>query len=197
MFTGIVEYTTEVLNIKKDRNNLHITFQNVFNEPIKIDQSIAHNGICLTVVKASSDKYTVTVIKETIYKTNIATLKIGNKVNVERCIRVGGRLDGHIVQGHIDQTAKCIDIQNQEGSWLFTFEYQNSHHITIEKGSIAINGVSLTIVNSQSNKFSVAIIPYTLNHTNFKDLALGTLVNIEFDIIGKYISRLFKTLPNL
>jgi riboflavin synthase len=191
MFSGIIEMLGEVVDLKKEQSNLHITVQSDFTNELKIDQSVAHNGVCLTVVKIENANYTVTAIDETLAKTNLGKLNVGDKVNLERCLRVGDRLDGHIVQGHVDQTAVCIDVKEADGSWMFTFEYDASkNNITVEKGSICINGVSLTVVNSLKNSFSVCIIPYTYEHTNFKNIKSGTVVNLEFDILGKYISKL-------
>ncbi len=191
MFTGIVETFGEIVDLVKDQDNLHISVRSNFTNELKIDQSVAHNGVCLTVVSIDKDVYTVTAIKETLDKTNLNDLKLGSIVNLERGMKVGDRLDGHIVQGHVDQIAKCISIENEEGSWKFTFEYDSTlNNITIEKGSITVNGVSLTVVDSQRNSFSVAIIPYTYEHTNFKDFTIGSIVNLEFDVIGKYVARL-------
>lgn len=191
MFTGIIETLGTIQDIQKENNNLHITVSSSITGELKIDQSIAHNGICLTVVNISHDNYTVTAIKETIEKTNLGEWKTGDIVNIERAMKLGDRLDGHIVQGHVDQTGICKNIENAGGSIYFTFEYDSSlNNITIEKGSITVNGVSLTVVNSKPNQFSVAIIPYTLEHTNFKNFAIGSKVNLEFDVIGKYVSRL-------
>lgn len=196
MFTGIIETLGKVTNITKDTDNIHLTVSSSFTSELKIDQSVAHNGICLTVVDINANEYTVTAIKETIEKTNIGNLTIGNEVNLERGMKLGDRLDGHIVQGHVDETGTCIAIKKEEGSTVFTFSYpKESKNITIEKGSITVNGVSLTVVNSKRNEFSVAIIPYTLAHTTFKFLKESDVVNLEFDVIGKYITRLneFKT----
>lgn len=191
MFTGIIETLGKVTNLVTDKDNLHITLVSEITHELKIDQSVAHNGVCLTVVAIDNNQYTVTAIKETLDKTTIGDLNINTIVNLERAMKLGERLDGHIVQGHVDQTATCTSIEETEGSWLFTFEYDPKiNNITIEKGSITVNGVSLTVVNSQKNSFSVAIIPYTYNHTNFKTLKIGTPVNLEFDIIGKYVKRL-------
>jgi riboflavin synthase len=193
MFTGIVEALGEVIRLKPEAENLHITIKSPFTAEVKIDQSISHNGVCLTVVFISEDAYTVTAIKETLLKTNLGVLKEGSLVNLERCLISNGRFDGHIVQGHVDQTAVCKNIEEQNGSWKFTFNYDASKgNITVEKGSICINGVSLTVVDSKDNEFSVAIIPYTYQHTNFYRLKVGDTVNLEFDIIGKYIARLLK-----
>ncbi len=191
MFSGIVEESGEVTDLKKEQSNLHITIKPSFISELKIDQSIAHNGTCLTVVDLKDDSYTVTAIDETLKKTNLGLLKIGDKVNLERCMKLGDRLDGHIVQGHVDQTAICKSVEETDGSWMFTFEYDASqNNITVEKGSVCVNGVSLTVVNSQMNSFSVCIIPYTFENTNFKYIRKGTVVNLEFDILGKYISKL-------
>jgi len=191
MFSGIIEIVGEVVDLKKEQSNLHITVKSDFTNELKIDQSVAHNGVCLTVVKIEESAYTVTAIDETLIKTNLGLLTVGSLVNLERCLRVGDRLDGHIVQGHVDQTAVCVDVKEADGSWMFTFEYDASkNNITVEKGSICINGVSLTVVNSLKNSFSVCIIPYTYEHTNFKNIKSGTVVNLEFDILGKYISKL-------
>ena len=193
MFSGIIEGSGEVVSLNKEQSNLHITIRSNFTAELKIDQSIAHNGVCLTVVGINSNDYTVTAIDETLQKTNLGTLKTGDHINLERCMKLGDRLDGHIVQGHVDQTAVCKKIQNTNGSWMFTFEYDASqNNITVEKGSVCVNGVSLTVVNSKDHSFSVCIIPYTFEHTNFKDLREGSIVNLEFDIVGKYISKLVK-----
>ncbi|VAV85102.1 Riboflavin synthase eubacterial/eukaryotic [hydrothermal vent metagenome] len=191
MFTGIIEDLGVVKHIKKDLNNLHITIKSELTPELKIDQSISHNGICLTVVDLKTETYTVTAIKETLDKTNLTSLKINDTVNLERSLKIGDRLDGHIVQGHVDQIGTCINVEEENGSWLYTFEYDDRlGNITIEKGSITVNGVSLTIVNSKKNTFSVAIIPYTYLHTNFNSFKKNTLVNLEFDVIGKYVARL-------
>ena len=191
MFTGIIETLGIIKDIQKEGDNLHITVASSITNELKIDQSVAHNGVCLTVVAISGDEYTVTAIKETILKTNLAEWKVGNIVNLERAMKLGDRLDGHIVQGHVDQTGECISIEEANGSWYFTFKYDRKlNNITIEKGSITINGVSLTVLNSKEDEFSVAIIPYTFEHTNFKDFTIGTKINLEFDVIGKYVSRL-------
>jgi len=191
MFTGIIETLGVVKDIKKEEENLHITVSSTITNELKIDQSVSHNGVCLTVVGISEDEYTVTAIKESIDKTNIGDWKIGDTINLERAMKLGDRLDGHIVQGHVDQTGICKIIEENSGSWYYTFEYDaNLNNITIEKGSITVNGVSLTVVNSKKNEFSVAIIPYTHEHTNFKDFKTGTKINLEFDVIGKYVSRL-------
>jgi riboflavin synthase len=193
MFTGIIEDLGVVTNLKRDLGNLHIAIKSKIASELKIDQSVSHNGICLTVVDIKDSEYTVVAIKETLSKTNLSDLKINAIVNLERAMKLGDRLDGHIVQGHIDQTATCIDIQENNGSWLFGFKYNKDFgNITIEKGSITINGVSLTVINSQQDFFSVAIIPYTYENTNFKSYKINTVVNLEFDVIGKYIAKLNK-----
>lgn len=191
MFTGIIETLGTVQKTTKDNDNVHITvFSEITNE-LKIDQSVAHNGVCLTVVGIENSNYKVTAVRETIEKTNLSSWKTGDLINLERAMKLGDRLDGHIVQGHIDQVGTCKNIENANGSWVFTFDYdKKSSNITIEKGSITINGVSLTVVNSKENEFSVAIIPYTFEHTNFKNFVVGTKVNLEFDVIGKYIKKL-------
>ena len=192
MFTGIIETLGTIQEIKKENTNIHIKINSSITNELKIDQSVAHNGICLTVVAIEDSFYTVTAIDETIKKTNLAHWKAGDKVNLERAMKLGDRLDGHIVQGHVDQTGTCIAAEQTNGSWLYTFEYDEKlNNITIEKGSITVNGVSLTVVNSKKNQFSVAIIPYTYENTNFKNFKIGTKVNLEFDVIGKYISRLY------
>ena len=192
MFTGIIEAFGKVVNLKKDQENLHLRLDSPLTRELKIDQSLAHNGVCLTVVDTSGDQYTVTAIQETLEKTNLGKLKIGDLVNLERAMMINSRLDGHIVQGHVDQTGFCSGIDFRQGSWFFDFEYnQHQKNITIEKGSICVNGVSLTVVKSNLNKFSVAIIPYTYDHTNFHQIQKGDAVNIEFDMIGKYISKLY------
>ncbi|NRR91355.1 riboflavin synthase [Winogradskyella undariae] len=191
MFTGIIEDLGKIEKLKKEDGNLHITVHSSITNELKIDQSVAHNGVCLTVVNIAGDTYTVTAIQETLDKTNLGLLKENDTINIERAMKLGDRLDGHIVQGHVDQTAKCISILEKEGSWFFTFDYdKNLNNITIEKGSITVNGVSLTVVNSKLNSFSVAIIPYTYNHTTFKHIKDGDTINLEFDVIGKYVARL-------
>jgi riboflavin synthase len=191
MFTGIIEDLGIVKHIKKDLNNLNISIKSELTPELKIDQSVSHNGICLTVVDLRMETYTVTAIKETLNKTNLNCLKVNDTVNLERSLKIGDRLDGHIVQGHVDQVGTCINVEEENGSWLYTFEYDDKlGNITIEKGSITVNGVSLTVVNSMKNSFSVAIIPYTYLHTNFNSFEKGTLVNLEFDVIGKYVARL-------
>ena len=192
MFTGIIETLGTIQEIKKENTNIHIKINSSITNELKIDQSVAHNGICLTVVAIEDSFYTVTAIDETIKKTNLAHWKAGDNVNLERAMKLGDRLDGHIVQGHVDQTGTCIAAEQTNGSWLYTFEYDEKlNNITIEKGSITVNGASLTVVNSKKNQFSVAIIPYTYENTNFKNFKIGTKVNLEFDVIGKYISRLY------
>ncbi len=192
MFTGIIETLGTVQEIKKDKDNLHIIIASTITDELQIDQSIAHNGICMTVVAISKNLYTVTAIGETVKKTNISYWKTGDIVNLERAMKLGDRLDGHIVQGHVDQIGNCIAALETNGSWYYTFEYDESiKNITIEKGSITVNGVSLTVVDSKNNQFSVAIIPYTYEHTNFQSFEVGTKVNLEFDLIGKYISKLY------
>jgi riboflavin synthase len=192
MFTGIIETLGIIKDLKKDNNNLNITVFSSITHELKIDQSVAHNGVCLTVIAINNGEYTVTAIKETIEKTNLADWKVGDLLNLERAMKLGDRLDGHIVQGHVDQTGICKSIEEANGSWYFTFEYDsNFNNITIEKGSITINGVSLTVVNSKEKEFSVAIIPYTFEHTNFKNIQIGTTINLEFDVVGKYVARLY------
>ena len=194
MFTGIIETLGIIKEIKKDNDNLHITVSSSITHELKIDQSVAHNGVCLTVIAIDNEEYTVTAIRETIVKTNLAEWRIGDLLNLERAMKLGDRLDGHIVQGHIDQTGVCTAISVANGSWYFTFEYDSKlNNITIEKGSITVNGVSLTVLNSKPNEFSVAIIPYTFEHTNFKAFQLGTKINLEFDVVGKYVARLYAT----
>jgi riboflavin synthase len=192
MFTGIVEEIGTVTKIVREAGNIHFTIQAQMTPDLKIDQSVAHNGVCLTVIAINNGEYTVTAIKETIEKTNLADWKVGDLLNLERAMKLGDRLDGHIVQGHVDQTGICKSIEEANGSWYFTFEYNsNFNNITIEKGSITINGVSLTVVNSKEKEFSVAIIPYTFEHTNFKNIQIGTTINLEFDVVGKYVARLY------
>ena len=192
MFTGIIETLGTIQEIQKEKDNIHITVDSSITAELKIDQSVAHNGICLTVVALKDNSYTVTAIGETIRKTNIESWAVGDKVNLERAMRLGDRLDGHIVQGHVDQTGICTEAHETNGSWHYSFEYDEVlNNLTIEKGSITVNGVSLTVVNSKKNQFSVAIIPYTHEHTNFKSFVIGTKINLEFDVIGKYVSRLY------
>ncbi|MCD6366337.1 MAG: riboflavin synthase [Bacteroidales bacterium] len=191
MFSGIVEETAKVVNLRKEGTNLHITMSCSFVNELKIDQSIAHNGVCLTVVDVTDNSYTVTAIEETLIKSNLGLLKIGDEVNVERSMKMESFLDGHLVQGHVDQTAVCTKVTEQDGSWYYSFEYDESMgNITVEKGSISVNGVSLTVVNSQGNSFQVAIIPFTQEITNFHNIQKGTIINLEFDIIGKYIQKI-------
>ena len=192
MFTGIIETLGIIQEIEKDKDNLHITIASSITDELQIDQSVAHNGICLTVVSINKTFYTVTAIGETIKKTTISHWQKGDSVNLERAMKLGDRLDGHIVQGHVDQIGTCTILKETNGSWYYTFNYDESlHNITIEKGSITVNGVSLTVVDSRKNEFSVAIIPYTFEHTNFNTFKVGTKVNLEFDVIGKYVSRLY------
>lgn len=196
MFSGIVEEAARVVALQKEQENLHITMECSFVNELKIDQSVAHNGVCLTVVNKTGKTYTVTAIKETLDRTNLGKLEVGSKVNLERSMLMNGRLDGHIVQGHVDQTAVCTEVKEAEGSWYFTFEYTfdkemaKRGYFTVDKGSVTVNGVSLTVCNPTENSFQVAIIPYTYEHTNFHQIQVGTTVNIEFDIIGKYVSRM-------
>lgn len=193
MFTGIIETLGTITDLRSEQGNLHITVTSSIAAELKIDQSVAHNGVCLTVIALADGKHTVTAIEETLGKTNLGHLKIGDLVNLERCMQMNGRLDGHIVQGHVDQTATCIAFNGLDGSWEYTFEYDPaSGNVTVEKGSICVNGISLTVVNSQANSFSVAIIPYTFEHTNLQQVRVGSVVNLEFDIIGKYVARLMQ-----
>lgn len=192
MFTGIIEAFARVKQLQKDGDNIHIELECELAPELKIDQSVAHNGVCLTVVACNTTCFTVTAIQETLNKTTLGELQIGDWINIERAMKLGDRLDGHLVQGHVDQTATCIEKKELEGSWIFTFSYDNAQgNMTIEKGSITVNGVSLTVVNSKEAQFSVAIIPYTYEHTNFKQLEVGKKVNLEFDLVGKYISKLY------
>ncbi len=193
MFSGIVEATAKVIAVTEDQENKHFRLSCPFASELKIDQSIAHNGVCLTVVEIQDDQYTVTAIKETLLKSNLGLLEAGDEVNLERSMRPDALLDGHIVQGHVDQTAKCVSVKEADGSWYFEFEYDTSSgNITVEKGSVTVNGVSLTVVDSVMGGFKVAIIPYTFEHTNFHNFKVGTVVNLEFDIVGKYITKLFE-----
>jgi riboflavin synthase len=194
MFSGIIEEAAPVVKIEKEKDNIHFTMRCSFTDELKIDQSISHNGVCLTVVKKEKETYTVTAIKETLEKSNLGLLKRGDKVNLERSARLDGRLDGHMVQGHVDQTAVCTDVKEAGGSWYYTFEYDplNDDYLTVEKGSVSVNGVSLTVVNSRAKSFQVAIIPFTWEITNFHQIKKGTVVNIEFDILGKYIAKIVK-----
>jgi riboflavin synthase len=191
MFTGIIETLARVEKIENDNSNINFTFSNKLTQELKIDQSVAHNGVCLTVVKIEGNNYTVTAIDETLKRTNLGALKVGNHVNIERCMPANGRFDGHIVQGHVDTTAKCIKVNDLNGSWEFVFEHEkNKNFVTVEKGSITINGVSLTVVESTNTMFSVHIIPYTFEHTNFHEIKPGSIINLEFDIIGKYVAKM-------
>jgi riboflavin synthase len=193
MFTGIIETLGKVEKLEKDGGNLHITVASDITSELKIDQSVSHNGVCLTVIAIDGSSYTVTAIEETLNKTNIGDLKVGDVVNLERAMLLGARLDGHIVQGHVDQTAVCKSTTEKDGSWIYTFEYDPKlNNVTIEKGSITVDGVSLTVVDSEKNSFSVAIIPYTHEHTRFHTYKVGATVNLEFDVVGKYVSRLLE-----
>ena len=196
MFSGIVEEAAKVVNLEKDQGNLHITMRCSFADELKIDQSVAHNGVCLTVVKVDKENktFTVTAIQETLDKSNLGLLQIDDKVNLERSMKIDSLLDGHLVQGHVDQTATCTNVREADGSWYFTFEYDPSQedYITVEKGSVSVNGVSLTVVNSKDKSFEVAIIPFTYDVTNFHQFKVGTVVNLEFDIIGKYVARIVR-----
>lgn len=190
MFTGIIEDIGTITNLQKEKDNLHITVSSKLTPELKIDQSVAHNGVCLTVIGIKNNTYTVTAINETLLKTTIGMWEVGQAINLERAMIMGSRLDGHIVQGHVDEMGKCTAIKEENGSWIFSFEYNSKeNNITIEKGSITINGTSLTVINSKINTFSVAIIPYTYEHTVFKTLQIGNSVNLEFDIIGKYVGK--------
>ncbi|MBT7851340.1 MAG: riboflavin synthase [Flavobacteriaceae bacterium] len=192
MFTGIIEDLGIVKKLVTENDNLHLTIESVLAPELKIDQSVSHNGVCLTVVALSEKNYTVTAIKETLDKTNLNFLEIGATVNLERGLKLGARLDGHMVQGHVDQVGTCTGVETQNGSWIYSFKYDVSlGNLTIEKGSVTVNGVSLTVVNSKNDGFSVAIIPYTYEHTNFNGFEAGTIVNLEFDVIGKYVARLY------
>lgn len=196
MFSGIVEEAAVVTRLERDGGNLHITMRCSFTSELKIDQSVAHNGVCLTVVKIEGDEYTVTAIQETLDRSNLGQLEVGSMVNIERSMMMNGRLDGHIVQGHVDQTARCTEVREADGSHYFHFEYESTPemrhrgYLTVDKGSVCVNGVSLTVCTPTDNSFEVAIIPYTLEHTNFCQIKEGTIVNLEFDIIGKYIARI-------
>ena len=196
MFSGIVEEAAQVVALQADKGNLHLTMRCTFVNELKIDQSVAHNGVCLTVVSKTADTYTATAVQETLDRSNLGQLKVGDKVNLERSMLMNGRLDGHIVQGHVDQTAVCTEVSEADGSWYYTFTYRfdkamaRQGYLTVEKGSVCVNGVSLTVCNSKDDSFQVAIIPYTHDHTNFCQIEKGTVVNLEFDIVGKYISRM-------
>ena len=190
MFTGIIEKIARVVSLEKKGTNLNIRCSTTLSNELKIDQSVSHNGVCLTVVEVNNEEYTVTAVKETLSLSNLSELKVGDEVNIETCMQLGGRLDGHIVQGHVDTTARCLDIKEEGGSWKFRFKHKKTEHFTVEKGSVCVNGVSLTVCNSEDEGFSVAIIPYTFENTNFKNLKIGDEVNIEFDIVGKYISKM-------
>lgn len=191
MFTGIIEDLATITAIKKEQENVHFTVKSTLTKELKIDQSVAHNGVCLTVVDIKDDTYVVTAIQETLDKTNLNDLEVNSIINLERAMQLGARLDGHIVQGHVDQVGRCTHIAEEDGSWRFTFTYDTTlHNVTIEKGSITVNGTSLTVVDSAEGSFSVAIIPYTYEHTGFKNFKIGTRVNLEFDVIGKYVKRL-------
>ena len=193
MFTGIIETLGKVIALRHDQGNLHITVASAISSELKIDQSVAHNGVCLTVIALTDGTHTVTAIEETLNKSNLGALKVGDLVNLERCMQMNARLDGHIVQGHVDQTATCTAFRELDGSWGYTFEYDAAAgNVTVEKGSICVNGISLTVVNSKQNSFSVAIIPYTFEHTNLQQVRVGSVVNLEFDIIGKYVARLMQ-----
>jgi riboflavin synthase len=191
MFTGIIETIGEVVGLQSEQNNLHLQIKSNITNQLKIDQSVAHNGVCLTVVKIEDDTYTVTAVEETLRKTNLSSLKVGKKVNLERCMMMNGRLDGHIVQGHVDQVGECVSVTETNGSWSFVFQFQpNRENLIVEKGSICVNGISLTAFNVTNNSFEVAIIPYTYQNTNLHQVKVGNKVNLEFDIIGKYVARL-------
>jgi riboflavin synthase len=191
MFTGIIETMGTITHIEREGGNVHYSLSSNITHELKIDQSLAHNGVCLTVIAIDGDQYTVTAIQETLDKTALKQWSVGDKINLERAMRLGDRLDGHMVQGHVDEVASCISVEDQNGSWLYRFEYsEDSNNITIEKGSICVNGTSLTVVGSASNTFGVAIIPYTYEHTVFHQLQKGDLVNVEFDMVGKYIAKL-------
>jgi len=192
MFTGIIENLAKIVAIENSQGNLNITLSSSLASELKVDQSVSHNGICLTVVSINNDQYTVTAIEETINKTTINKWQKGDLINLERAMKIGDRLDGHMIQGHVDQIGKCIKSETKNGSWEYTIEYEESDNITVEKGSIAINGVSLTVIDSMSNGFKVAIIPYTYKHTSFQNLENGNAVNLEFDILGKYLTKMAK-----
>jgi len=190
MFTGIIETIAVISNLEKEKSNLNITLKSDLTNEFKIDQSISHNGICLTVVDINNNEYVVTAIEESISKSSIGSWKVGDEINLERAMKIGDRLDGHMIQGHVDQVGECIDVVEKDGSWFYTIKYCKSNNITVEKGSIAINGISLTVVGSNKNSFSVAVIPYTYKNTNFNALKIGDIVNLEFDILGKYLEKM-------
>ena len=192
MFTGIIEELAEVVTLQKEGSNLQINLKSNITKEFKIDQSIAHNGVCLTVVDIDRSNYEVTAIKETLEKSNLGFLEVGSKVNLERSLQIGDRLDGHMVQGHVDQIARCTEIKEEDGSYIFTFKHKESDNMTVEKGSVCVNGVSLTVINSKDTAFSVAIIPFTFENTNFHTVEVGSIVNIEFDVLGKYIAKMFE-----
>jgi riboflavin synthase len=193
MFTGIIETVGKIIALRKEESNLHLTIQSSISSELKIDQSVSHNGVCLTVVEINGDTHRVTAIDETLKKSNLGSLHIGSRVNLERCMKIGDRLDGHIVQGHVDQTAECISVKEEKGSWIYIFKYSPSkENLVVEKGSICINGISLTAFKAKDNLFSVAIIPYTYDNTNMKEVKEGSLVNLEFDVIGKYVARMLE-----
>ena len=196
MFTGIIENLAKIISIKKSKSNLDITLSSSLTSEFKIDQSISHNGICLTIINIDGNNYTVTAIEETINKTTINSWKKGDFINLERAMKLGDRLDGHMIQGHVDQIGTCVDFTMKDGSWEYVIQYEKSENITVEKGSIAVNGVSLTVIDSKTNSFKVAIIPYTYEHTNFKTLRKGDLINLEFDILGKYLYKMSKNYLN-
>jgi len=192
MFTGIIEELAEVVTLQKEGSNLQINLKSNITKELKIDQSIAHNGVCLTVVDIDRSNYEVTAIKETLEKSNLGFLEVGSKVNLERSLQIGDRLDGHMIQGHVDQIARCTEIKEEDGSYIFTFKHKESDNMTVEKGSVCVNGVSLTVINSKDTAFSVAIIPFTFENTNFHTVEVGSIVNIEFDVLGKYIAKMFE-----
>lgn len=193
MFTGIIEGMGKVISLNPENGNLNITLECAFSDSLKIDQSVSHNGVCLTVVEVTGIKYRVTAISETLRKSNLGLLKVDELINLERSMVMNGRIDGHIVQGHIDATGVCTHVEDQNGSWMYHFEYDDESSVTVEKGSVCVNGVSLTVVNSGTNNFSVAIIPYTLEHTNFKNIKKDAVVNLEFDVIGKYVAKILSS----
>jgi riboflavin synthase len=193
MFTGIIECLGKVIELRKENSNLHITVESSISNELKVDQSVSHNGVCLTVVEVSNNTHRVTAIDETLQKTNLGKLQLQDVINMERCTQLGGRLDGHLVQGHVDQTGECISVSEQNGSWIYTFRYQPlKENLVVEKGSVCVNGISLTAFDAAGNLFSVAIIPYTYQHTNMRHVKASSLVNLEFDIIGKYVARMME-----